>query len=219
MRYWAFWLLVAVCAPSVSTAQVSSPISDSAIPWLNSLVTYNQNHFFVFENRDSAYNHGFLSGLYGKARNASNNLVDDPRNIQVDTRCVYSDTGCAPSGTLGPRNILRLKFLPMSKGEFAGMNVEEPESYSQLPASRVGGGYDLFGIQRLKGSLTLVNGGNVITFVGYPTYFKDGGQVVRSGYWYDFSLLFARTPPLCSPFVRCVRRRRHATWVRYLLIR
>src|SRR5258708_38680410 len=189
-----FFYVGATCVPFISVAQTSSLISDSAYPWLNSLVTYNQNHFFIFENRDSAFNHGFLSGLFGKTRHGSD-LVDDPRNIRVDTRCVYSDTGCAHSGKLGPRNLLRLTFLPMSKGEFAGLNVEEPQCYSQLGASQVGAGYDLFGIQRLKGSLTSVPGGYGITFLGNPTYFKEGGQVVQSGYWYDFILLFARTPP------------------------
>jgi len=111
----------------------------SAYQLLNDRVTANQTAFYVYQDADSGFNHGFPSGLFGSI---------DPKTISINTRCVddaTSSTGCASDGTRldsTRRTVFSIAFPALSSDDFAGLNFEEPEDWeaSGMPPSK---GYDL----------------------------------------------------------------------------
>jgi len=133
-------------------------VSDCAYQELNTRVSANQNSFFVYQDVESAFNHGFPSGLF-----ASQGL--DLRTIVINAGCVddpASPTGCSTDPTYldGTRGtVLSVTFPALSANtEFAGLNIEEPEDWraNGMPKTN---GYDLtpatavqFDVRSLKGS-------------------------------------------------------------------
>ena len=57
-------------------------VSDAAYSVLNERVAENASPFFVYEDADSGFNHGFPSGLFG-AMNGPND-----HKVRVKTDCV-----------------------------------------------------------------------------------------------------------------------------------
>lgn len=104
-------------------------------------VIANQGNFPVYLDQDSGFNHGFPSGFF-----ASN-----PANlgtIHIDTGCIDNITaanGCSIDPNTLDRvrgTVMRVSFDPQSLGNFAGVNIEEPENWGVL---QTGTGYDLRG--------------------------------------------------------------------------
>jgi len=150
-----------------------SAISVSAVPLIGSLEQANGSSFFVYRNSaNSPYNHGFPSGLFA---DSSATLA----KIHVDPAAV--DDPSAPSGyttdpnalDTGHGNVLRVTFDPLAPGQFAGVNIEEPEDYGKLLS---GVGYDLTGATTLSfdvrspdgASVQFGVGGKVTTFMTIP---------------------------------------------------
>lgn len=121
-----------------------SAISDVAYPLLAERVMANRMSFYVYQDADSGFNHGFPSGLF-----ALNDALD---KIHLDAACLddpQSATGCSTDmerldcvrGTG-----LRVSFDPLSPVEYAGVNIEEPEQWG---TNNRGMGYDLRGATHL----------------------------------------------------------------------
>ncbi len=115
-------------------------ISDCAYQELNDRVSYNANNVFVYLDQDSGFNHALPCGYFG-----------DVIKVSIDDGCVddSSDTttGCYPATNttvldVTRGTVLRATCAPLPTGDFAGLNIEEPEGWSVL---RTGNGYDLTG--------------------------------------------------------------------------
>lgn len=112
-------------------------LSNPAYSLLAERMTANQTRFYVYQDADSGFNHGFLSGLFGRVE-----------KLQIEAACVDDPTsvdGCStdPNGLDRERGtVLRISFAPLAPGQFAGVNIEEPEQWG---VRRTGRGYDLHG--------------------------------------------------------------------------
>lgn len=138
-------LVVLLGTPASGKDLISSGIGDAAYPLLAERVSANRTNFYVYLNADSGFNHGFPSGFF----------ADKPetlRKIHLDTACVddpNTANGCSTDSTRLDRDrgtVWRISFDPLSPGEFAGVNLEEPENWGVL---RTGVGYDLRGATHL----------------------------------------------------------------------
>ena len=119
-------------------------ITGPAVSLLNARALLCSSAFFLYLDSDSGCNHAFFSGWFpGGAVLAK---------IHLDTACVYDATAanrCSTSPAALDRTrhtAVRVSFDPLASGEFAGINVEEPENYGVLGT---GQGYDLRGATRL----------------------------------------------------------------------
>src|SRR5829696_5862502 len=115
-----------------------SSISDCAYDLLNQRVTANRDNFYVFKDSDSAFNHGFPSGLFGTI---------DLTKVKLDSGCLddpASSTGCSTDPTrldTTHGTVFRFNYPTLAGSEFVGLNWEEPEHYSGQPSSS--NGYDV----------------------------------------------------------------------------
>lgn len=120
-------------------------VSNAAYSLLTKRTTVNQSNFYVYKDADSGFNHGFPSGFFA---NNTNTL----EKIHLDAACLDDDAssnGCSldPSRLDQDRvNVLSVSFDPLLPGEFAGVNIEEPENWG---ANKRGVGYDLIGSTHL----------------------------------------------------------------------
>lgn len=124
-------------------AAYGDPVNTEAAYWLlNQRVTANQTNFFVYQDADSGFNHGFPSGFFGAIN-----------KIDLDTACVDDSTvgnGCSINPNAldrNHRNVFRISFNPLLYQEFAGVNFEEPEHFGVPPTGR---GYDLRGATQVS---------------------------------------------------------------------
>lgn len=114
---------------------------DAAYSLINQRINANRTNFFVYQDADSAFNHGFPSGLFGE--------ID---KVHFDAACVddrNSANGCSADLTRLDRergNVFRISFDPLSADQFAGVNIEEPENWGERMR---GVGYDLRGANAL----------------------------------------------------------------------
>src|SRR5438552_3033400 len=119
-------------------AALPMSISDAAMSWINSAVQAVRNGFFLYLNSDSGYNNGFFSGFFPGGATLN--------KIHLNTACVYdpiSPTRCSSDPNAIDRvrgTVARIGFDALALGEFAGVNVEEPENWG---VRRTGVGYDL----------------------------------------------------------------------------
>jgi hypothetical protein len=126
----------------LETRDLLSTISDRVFPLLGERVQANQEHFFVYRDADSAFNHGFPSGIFGAVS-----------KVEIDAAGV--DDPASPTGVsndpdrldLVRGNVLRVTFDPLTLGQFAGFNFEEPEHFG---AQGTGRGYDLRGATHVE---------------------------------------------------------------------
>ncbi len=132
---------------------------------LQSRVNANQAGFFVYEDEDSGFNHGFPSGSFASS---TANLA----TIHLDTGCVDNPadtiTGCYPSTNTSVIDtvhgtVMRITFDAQTAGNFAGVNIEEPQNWGSL---QTGNGYDLQGASSVTFQVRSPNGGQVQFGVG-----------------------------------------------------
>jgi hypothetical protein len=122
-------------------AAQSTNVSDAAYTLLNARTTANQQNFFVYQDQDSGFNHGYPSGLFASSQA---NLA----TIRTDAGCVYDAAAAASCGTSTSAmdrsrgTVFRISFAAQTPGNFAGVNFEEPEKWGALQS---GTGYDLRG--------------------------------------------------------------------------
>ena len=138
---------------SVAPAEISDP----AFTLINARTSQNQSQFFVYQDMDSGFNHGFPSGLFGNSQT----------KLHADPGCVYSAVaanGCSTDPTSLDQirgTVFRVTFDPLATGEFVGLNFEEPEHWG---FTRVGRGYDLRGATELVLDVISPTGGINVQF-------------------------------------------------------
>ena len=129
---------------NVPLARSQTSISTPAYNVLNSRTQANQQSFYVYLDQDSGLNHGFPSGFF--ASNTAN-----LGTIHIDTGCIFDATaanGCSTDPNALDRSrgtVLRISFDAQTAGNFAGVNIEEPENWGVL---QTGTGYELRGAAR-----------------------------------------------------------------------
>ena len=95
---------------------------------VNQRATANQSAFYVYLDADSAFNHGFASGLF-----FSNDI--NPSSVVIDPACLDSTTsatGCATDPTLIDRNrghVFRISFPALGPSDYVGLNFQDPQNY------------------------------------------------------------------------------------------
>lgn len=98
---------------------------------LQARVTANQQAFYVYKDADSGFNHGFASGWFA-------NPLSNLSTISLDAGCVDdpadTTTGCHPSTDTSALDaargtVLRFTFAAQALGDWAGVNIEEPEHW------------------------------------------------------------------------------------------
>ena len=143
-------LLVRLRIDELEARDLPSAVSDAAYGLLTQRVTENAANFFVYQNADSGFNHGFPSGFF--AGDAGGDRPDLRNQIQVDIASV-NDQGSPTGTTTDPTRFDRTRgtvmsvFLPSLTGaEFVGLHLQEPE---QIGATPSGNGYDLRGADRV----------------------------------------------------------------------
>jgi hypothetical protein len=105
---------------------------------LTTRVTANRLAWYVYQDQDVGFNHGFPSGFFGAIDRIHLNAacIDDP----------LASDGCSsdPNRLDTARGtVLRVSFDPIPEGLFAGLNIEEPEDWG---VTQTGRGYDLTGV-------------------------------------------------------------------------
>lgn len=139
----SLWWVVLLSVILTGNVSGSSDISDEAYSILTERVTTNRTHFYVYQDADSGFNHGFPSGFFP---------LETLHKIHLDAACVDDPTaanGCSTDETRMDRErgtVLRIAFDPLLPGEFAGVNIEEPEHWGGQPR---GIGYDLRGATQM----------------------------------------------------------------------
>lgn len=128
----------------------STASSETAYAILQDRLSAVFTNFYVYQDVDSGFNHGFPSGYFaGDAQNMD--LPNLRTQISVDPACVNdpnSPTGCSTDPNAWDRSagtIARLDLPPLQATQYTGLNFEEPEQYTTMPGSR---GYDLTGVTR-----------------------------------------------------------------------
>src|SRR5205085_6082641 len=151
---------------SGSGKAVCATISDCAYPLLNQRVAANRTNFYVYKDADSAFNHGFPSGVFGaeEIRNTvklESNCIDDP----------LSPDGCSSDllrqdATRG--TVFQFKYPALTGKQYVGLNWEVPEHYNGHPMP--GAGYDLtpatsvqFGVRSPDGARVQFGVGGCVT--------------------------------------------------------
>ena len=120
-------------------------LGETAYPLLTERVAANRESFFIYDDVDSGFNHGFPSGFFGNSETTLS-------KIHLDAACLddaAAANGCSTDEALLDRErgtVLRITFDPLVAGEFAGVNFEEPEGWGADPR---GVGYDLRGATHL----------------------------------------------------------------------
>jgi hypothetical protein len=119
--------------PALSAPDVqASPLSDAAYSLLVERAAADTTAFYVYQDADSGFNHGFPSGFFGAD-------ASDLARIHLNAACIDSSiatNGCSTDPNLLDRthgNVLSVAFDSLPAGHFAGVNIEEPKSY--VPAS------------------------------------------------------------------------------------
>lgn len=125
------------CVTEFESRITPSAVTDAAYSFVHRQAIPNQADFYVYQDADSAYNHSFPSGKFGSIS-----------KIQVDTAAIDSPssiTGVTTDTNALDRlhgNVLSVAFSPMTTGEFAGINFEEPQNWG---TAHSGNGYNLSG--------------------------------------------------------------------------
>jgi hypothetical protein len=155
-------LLIALVPIPVGSQSQAGPISSPAYQLIGGRVVANQTSFYVYVDQDSGFNHGFPSGFF------ANNLVN-LGTIHIDTGCIddlSATNGCSTDPNALDRlrgTVTRISFDGQSTGNFAGVNIEEPENWGVL---QTGKGYDLRGASNVVFDVRSPNGAMVQFGVG-----------------------------------------------------
>jgi len=150
----------------------TATISTSAYQLISQRAVANQTGFYVYFDQDSGFNHAFPSGFFASSGNLG--------TIHIDTGCVDDPTeanGCSTNPNVLDRvrgTVMRVSFDPQTQGNFAGVNIEEPENWGVL---QTGSGYDLRGANNVvfdvrspdSASVQFGVGGCTTSFMTFPS--------------------------------------------------
>ncbi|WP_089937082.1 hypothetical protein, partial [Candidatus Entotheonella palauensis] len=129
-------------------------ISDRAYPLLTDRVSANRNHFFIYRDADSGFNHGVPSGFFAGPEDdiEPDGLAELIGQIDVDAACIddpESPDGCTSDPARLDRErgtVIRITLPELTEGQFVGVIFEEPEGFTETPR---GVGYNLSGVDYL----------------------------------------------------------------------
>ena len=155
-------LITGLLWPSLSSSQVATSITTGAYTLLNERAGEARKNFFVYKDAESGFNHAFPSGVFGT-----------PGKIELDSACIESLSGCSTDTNQIDRNhgtVMRISFAPLSGGQFAGIQFEEPENYGARPR---GLGYDV------RGATNIVFDVRCLTPGGIRVQFIVGGSTTN----------------------------------------
>lgn len=143
---WTGFEIIVFCAVTLGVVVLNalgqSTVSDLAYQLLLQRAIANQSSFYVYQDADSGFNHGFLSGFFA----GTGNGAPPPGSITLDPACIDDSTsanGCSSDVTridTTRGTVLRLTFGSLSGTKFVGLNIEEPENWGTTQA---GNGYNL----------------------------------------------------------------------------
>ena len=112
-------------------------IGSSAYQLLSARTSANQASFYVYQDQDSGFNHGFPSGFFGNLGLISidTGCVDDPMDLNVG--CFHSNDMTDFDGRRG--TVLRVSLGPYASGDDSGLNIQDlgSNSYDLRPATMV----------------------------------------------------------------------------------
>lgn len=117
--------------------------ADLSYDLLNDRVQFNQENFYVYQDVDSGFNHGFPSGFFGNTD-----------RVHLNTSCIDAPNAADGSSTDPNRldrvhgTVMQFVFDPLLPGEFSGVHIEEPKDWQG--GNNPGQGYDLRGATELK---------------------------------------------------------------------
>ena len=113
---------------ALAATQPCATVSDCAYQLLNQRTVANQSSFYVYQDADSGFNHGFASGLFGST---DVNL----RSVVIESACVdapTSPTGCSSDPTALDQTrgtVFRITLPSLAPSDYVGLNFQDPESY------------------------------------------------------------------------------------------
>ena len=137
-------------------------VSECAYQLLTQRATANQSAFYVYLDADSAFNHGFASGLY-----FSSDI--DPKSAILDGTCLDlpgSPTGCSTDLNALDRQrgtVFRFSFPALGIHDFIGLNFQDPANYARGDGSS---GYNLSPATYVQFDVRSPNGATVQFGVG-----------------------------------------------------
>jgi fibronectin type 3 domain-containing protein len=137
----------------------------------------NLSAFYVYKDQDSGFDHGFPSGFFASS-------MANLGTIHLDAGCIDnpadSTTGCYPATATDVLDtvhgtVLRISFDPQTPGNFAGLNIEDPENWGVLSTNTAPpqcgnpyscNGYDLSGATSVTFKIRSTDGAQVQYGVG-----------------------------------------------------
>jgi hypothetical protein len=187
-------LAVAATIAIGQAAAQTGGISTDALALSGERALAVRREFPIFSNGDGPF-HGFVSGKFGPPGLSPAALQQLLDRLEVNAHCVYDPTspdGCSTDlqrvdcerGT-----VLRIKFPPLTGNQFVGLNIEEPEKFSD-PVRGNTVGYDLRGSTRLIFSIATTTPGTVRLNIGMAGR-NVPVEVSRSDGWKQVSLNFS----------------------------
>jgi PKD repeat protein len=156
-----FSLSLGFLAGAAHAQSLGGAMSGPAYQLLSQRVVANQMGFYVYLDQDAGFNHGFPSGFY-----ASNGNLG---SIHIDTGCIddpQAVNGCSGNPDALDRvrgTVMRISFDPQTPGNFAGVNIEEPQDWGVLGN---GNGYDLRGANNIIFDVRSPEGATIQVGVG-----------------------------------------------------
>ncbi|HUD85110.1 MAG TPA: VCBS repeat-containing protein, partial [Xanthobacteraceae bacterium] len=134
-------VLIAASVLVLLSANLQAQNVTTAYGVLSQRVGADQSQFFVYQDADSGFNHGFASGVFGT------------QQVSINAACI-DDTSAAQGCSTNSAQldeihgtVLQLAFPVMTAADFAGLNVDEPLLYYDCATtpSDCGTGYNLTG--------------------------------------------------------------------------
>ena len=101
----------------------------------------DRSSFYVYQDADSGFNHGFPSGVFASSIPTQGKIHINP--AAIDDPASTTGTTTDPNRMDQVRGtVMSVAFDPLALGEYVGVNIEEPENWG---VTQVGVGYDLRG--------------------------------------------------------------------------
>jgi hypothetical protein len=143
-RYRAFGIALAMLAAGSMPARSAAFSPPSAYYDMNQRVVADRSLFFVYQDADSGFNHGFASGLFASPGapyvSINSACIDDtsaPQGCSTDTTALDESHG----------TVFQVVFPSLTSGQYTGLNFDEPQLYynCQTVQADCGIGYNLTG--------------------------------------------------------------------------
>ena len=166
-------------------AAAPNAISGPAYALLNTRAGAPRSSFYIYQDADSGFNHGVPSGIFGAVSSVHLNAacIDDPTPANT--------SGCSSNAQALDRQrgtVFQVIFDPLGLNQFAGVNFEEPQNFSNRPGSA---GYDLRGATRMLFDVRSPSNGGVRLQFGIAGQTGDFVTIPQSSSWSSMSISLA----------------------------